>query len=234
MADLRRLSPRDLEILLRRVKESHGAVSLRVDGTARMLGQLQLCGLETGVALQLLGAKRRDLLPPPGTPVIVSVLLDDEVVSMTTHLLEPLMVDRVPVEPRVLRAAWPSQPLEFHHRDDVRVATPELPALGATLWIAGRAYNAFLLNLTETGMGLGLVEPIADPLPDEAVVETVLPGGSPLRLAGEIRHCEHLEFDLLPIRVGLVLKGMAAEDREALRRMVQARRTLRSEALREG
>jgi hypothetical protein len=199
-----------------------------------MLGQLQVVGLETGTAIHLGGAKHRDLLPPPGTPVTLSVLLDEEVVSMGTMLLEPLAEARTGRQrPRVLRTAWPDQALEFHRRDEVRVATPEHPALEATMSFQGKAYNAQLLNLTETGIGLGLKQAPLLPLNGEVVVATMLPGGFPLRLVGEVRHWERLEYDPLPVRVGLVLKDLPAEERESLRRMVQARRILRSEAIRD-
>jgi hypothetical protein len=234
MPDVRRLSPRDLEVLLKRVKDGHGSASLRMEGTARMLGQLQVCGLEQGTAIRLGGAKQRDLVPPAGTAVTLSMLLDEEVVSMDTVLLEPLDEAKTGRQrPRVLRAAWPTRPLEFHHRDDVRVAAPELPALDATLSFQGRLYPAQLLNLTETGMGLGLEHSAPFPLHGEAVVETMLPGGFPLRLVGDVRHWELLEYDPLPVRVGLVLKDLPAADRESLRRMVQARRILRSETFRD-
>jgi c-di-GMP-binding flagellar brake protein YcgR len=234
MADVRRLSPRDLEVLLKRVKDSHGSASLRMEGTARMLGQLQVCGLEQGTAIRLGGAKQRDRVPPAGTPVTLSVLLDEEVVSMDTVLLEPLdEAETGRQRPRVLRAAWPTRPLEFHHRDEVRVAAPELPALDATLSFQDRRYPAQLLNLTETGMGLGLEHLLPSPLHGEVVVETQLPGGLPLRLVAEVRHWEFLEHDPLPVRIGLVLKDLPAGDRESLRRMIQARRILRSESIRD-
>jgi len=233
MVEVRRLDELDLETLLKRVKEFHCAASLRADGSARMLGQLQLQRLEAGVAFQLVGAKFRDQLPHPGTPVTVSFLLAEGVVALRTVLLEPVPVP--PGEPvlPVLRAAWPTRPVEFHRRDEVRVATPELPPLEATLVAGGRRFEAKLLNLTETGMGLGLELPLPFPLQGEVAVETLLPGGIPLRLAGQVRHSECLEDDPLPVRFGLVLTELPAETREQLRRMIQARRIIRSEAIRE-
>ena len=233
MAELRRLDELDLTTLLKRVKEFHCSASLRAEGSARMLGQLQLARLEEGVAFQLVGAKFRDQLPHPGTPVTVSFLLAEGVVAIRTVLLEPLAVP--PGEPvlPVLRAAWPTRPVEFHRRDEVRVATPGLPPLEATLVAGGGRFQAMLLNLTETGMGLGLEFPLPFPLQGEVAVETQLPGGIPLRLEGQVRHSERLEDDPLPIRFGLVLTELPAETREQLRRMIQARRIIRSEAIRE-
>jgi hypothetical protein len=229
------LNPRDLDIFFNRVKDSRCSASLRVDGTSRMLGQLLVRGLESGVAIQLGGLKVRDRLPAAGTVVSLNFLLDDEVVSLRTVMMEPLAAPEGRQRPRVLRVAWPTQPLECHHRDDLRVAAPELPPLGATLVFRGRRLEAKLVNLTETGMGLALREVLPVLLQEGVEVETLLPGGLPLLLEGDVRHWEELEAeDPLPFRVGLVLRGIRPEVREALRRMIQARRIIRSEGLREG
>ena len=232
MSELRRMNQRELEILLGKVKVARCSVSLRLAGSARMLGQLQVRGLESGVAIQLGGIKQRELLPPAGTRVMLSLLLDEEVVSMDTVLLEPLADGGGRQRLRVLRAAWPVDQLEFHHRDDVRVATPDLPPLGASLILEGQRYPAKLLNLTETGLGLGLKKAPPFPLQGEMQVDTQLPGGAMLHLVGDVRHSGRLEGDPLPVRVGLVLLGLPAEVRESLRRMIQARRIIRSEAIR--
>ena len=226
MSETPPLNEHELEALLERVREIRGAVSLRVDGTARMLGDLRLGALEPGAAFQLEGAKRRDRLPAPGTAVTISFLLDDEVLSLHTRMLASQA-------PRILRAAWPSLPPDRHRRDEVRVATPDLPPLGATLVIEGQRYGAKLLNLTETGMGLGLKRLPPDPVQGEVGVETLLPGGIPLRMVGEVRHRGHLKGDPLPYRIGLVLRALPADVQEALRRVIQARRIIRSEAIRE-
>jgi hypothetical protein len=135
--------------------------------------------------------------------------------------------------PRTLRAAWPILPPERHHRDEVRVATPDLPPLGATLVVQGRRIAAKLLNLTETGLGLGLKQAPPCPLAGKVGVETRLPGGTALAMVGEVRHSGQLPDDPLPYRVGLVLRDLSAEAQESLRGMIQARRTIRSEAIRE-
>jgi hypothetical protein len=226
MTETRPANPEEPGALLERIRAAHGAASLRVEGTARILGQLRLGCLEPGTAIQLKGAKRRDRLPQPGTAVTLSFLLGEEVVSIHTVLLEPQA-------PRTLRAAWPTQPLDRHHRDEVRVATPDLPPLGAVLVVQDRRFPVKLLNLTETGLGLGMKCPPPVPVQGQVGVETTLPGGIPLRLAGEVRHSGQLPFDPLPYRVGLVLHGLPAETQEVLRRVIQARRILRSEAIRE-
>lgn len=226
MSETRPLNDLELGAILARARGAHGAVSLRVDGTARMLGDLRVGPVEPGTAIQLEGAKRRDRLPAPGSAVTVSFLLAEEVVSLHTLLLEPR-------SQRTLRAAWPQLPLERHRRDDVRVATPDLPPLGATLVVDGQRYGAKLLNLTETGMGLGLKNLPPAPVEGEVEVETLLPGGVPVRMRGEVRHCGYLHEDPLPHRVGLVLQALAPEVQEALHRLIQARRTILSESIRE-
>jgi len=234
MSEQRPVNREDLETLLNHLRNERAAASLRVDGTNRLLGHLQVRGLEPGTAIQLGGAKGRDRLPPAGTAVTLSFLLAQEVVAMRTELLEPLDIGSGGRQrPRVLRAAWPTLPLEWHHRDEVRVATPDLPPLRATLLVQGHRVSADLLNLTETGLGLGLKKAPPFPLQGEMQVDTLLPGGVPLHLVGDVRHSGRLEDDPLPVRVGLVLRDLPPEVRESLRRMIQARRTILSEAIRE-
>lgn len=234
MSELRPVNQEDLEALLNRVRNSQCAASLRVAGTNRMLGHLLVRGLESGAAIHLGGFKYRDRLPAAGTEVALSFLLDEEVVTIRTQVLEPLAAGGGGrQQPRVLRAAWPTLPLEWHRRDDVRVATPELPPLHATLCAQGQRIPAELINLTETGLGLGLKRLPPFPLEGEMQVDTQLPGGVSLHLVGDVRHSGRLEGDPLPVRVGLVLRLLPPETREILRRMIQARRTIRSEAIRE-
>jgi len=157
-----------------------------------------------------------------------------EVVAMRTVLLEPLDIGSGGRQrPRVLRAAWPTLPLEWHHRDEVRVATPDLPPLRATLLVQGHRIAAELLNLTETGLGLGLKQVPPFALQGEMQVDTLLPGGMALHLVGDVRHSGQLDDDPLPVRVGLVLRDLPPEVRESLRRMIQARRIILSESIRE-
>jgi len=234
MSEQRPVNREDLETLLNHLRNEQAAASLRVDGTNRLLGHLQVRGLEPGVAIQLGGAKGRDRLPPAGTAVTLSFLLAREVVAVRTVLLEPLDIGAGGRQrPRVLRAAWPTLPLEWHHRDEVRVATPDLPPLRATLLVQGHRIAAELLNLTETGLGLGLkkIPPFA--LQGEMQVDTLLPGGMELHLVGDVRHSGRLDNDPLPVRVGLVLRDLPPEVRESLRRMIQARRIILSESIRE-
>ncbi len=235
MSEFRNLSQQEMEDLLRRARESHAPASIRAVGSVRLLGDLHISGSELGVAVHLSGAKHRDQLPPKGTPVAVSVLLGEEIYSLQSRMLEPILAgDSDTLYPPVLRVDWPQAQMEVHHRGDVRVATPDLPPLRATLAFRDRVYEAKLLNLTETGMGLGLTEHLLVDLHAQVEMETELPGGIRLRTTGNVRHLEWLDEDPLPTRMGLVLGCMTDQDREALRRFIQARRTDRSENLRQG
>ncbi len=84
-------SDEELESMLREAKELKASVSLRAMGTNRMLGDLRLAGLEPGQAMHLMGAKRRDQLPEEGTMVTLSIILGDQVVSLDSPVLSPLV-----------------------------------------------------------------------------------------------------------------------------------------------
>ena len=233
MAQNNDLSGSELEALLFRAKGDCAYASIRAIGSSRMLGDLQVRGLEPGTAVQLMGVKRREQFPLPGTEVILSILLGDEVISSRTSLLEPIIfAEGDTMFPPVLRVAWPSQAIQTHRRHDVRVATPDLPPLQAMVEVGGRRIPAHLLNLTETGMGLGFSEKLAIPLKTVVEVETGLPGGGLIRTSGEVRHAEMVQNEPLPMRLGLVLGLMTAPVRDALHRFIQARRMDRSEELR--
>ena len=233
MAQNNGLNGPELEALLYRAKEECAHASIRAVGSPRMLGDLQVRGLESGQAVQLMGVKRREQFPPPGTVVILSILLGDEVISSRTCLLEPIIfAEGDTMFPPVLRVAWPSQAIQTHRRRDVRVATPDLPPLQATVEFGGQRLQAHLLNLTETGMGLGFSEKLSIPLKTRVEVETRLPGGELIRTPGEVLHSEIVEHESLPLRLGLVLGLMTDQVRDTLHRFIQARRMDRSEELR--
>ncbi|MDP2876521.1 MAG: PilZ domain-containing protein [Holophaga sp.] len=221
--------------LVQSARESSAPASVRAVGSVRLLGGLRISGFEPGIAVHLSGAKRRDQLPVKGTPVIVSILLGDEILCIQSHLLDAILADESDtLFPPILRVDWPSSQVEVRTRGDVRVATPDLPPLSAKLEIKDKVYVAKLLNLTETGMGLGLSEKIMVDLHAQVEVETELPGGLRIRTTGNVRHLEWLDDDPAPTRLGIVLGCMTDQAREALRRFIQARRTDRSEHLRSG
>ena len=233
MAQNNDLSGPELEALLHRAKEECAYASLRAVGSPRMLGDLQVRGLELGKAVQLMGVKRREQFPPPGTEVILSILLGDEVISFRTLLLDPIIfAEGDTMFPPVLRVAWPFQAIQTHRRGDLRVATPDLPSLQAIVECGGRRIQAQLLNITETGIGLGFSEKQSIPLKTVVEVETRLPGGDLIRTQGEVRHAEMVENEALPMRLGLVLGFMTEQVRDTLHRFIQARRMDRSEELR--
>jgi hypothetical protein len=233
MSEFRNLSQQEIESLLQRARASRASASIRAVGSVRLLGDLHISGFEIGASVQLSGAKHRDQLPPKGMVVAVSVLLGEEIFSLQTRMLEPILAgESDTLFPPVLRVDWPQAQMEVHCRGDVRVATPDLPPLDATLEFKDRVFPAKLLNLTETGMGLGLTERLRVDLHAQVEVETELPGGIKLRTTGNVRHLEWLDEDALPTRLGLVLGCMTDQTREALRRFIQARRTDRSENMR--
>lgn len=227
------LSGQELESLLQSAKEKAAYASLRAVGSPRMLGDLQVRGLEPGLAIQLMGVKRREQFPAAGTEVFLSILLGEDVISSRSVLLDPIVfAEGDTMFPPVLRVAWPAQAIQTHRRLDVRVATPDLPPLEAVLLADGRRLEAHLLNLTETGMGLGLAAPLAIPAKARVEVETRLPGGELIRTPGEVRHAELVENEPFPMRLGLVLGALPDSVRDALHRFIQARRMDRSEELR--
>ena len=228
MIDQLPMDERRLANMLEQARLSGASVSLRAEGGMRMLGHLHLHGLKAGATLQLAGAKLRDSFPPAGTPVALTLILGEEVLTLRTTLLEPLAQPGEPLRPAILQAAWPTGAPELHPRRDVRVATPYLAPLEATILFDGQTYPAKLLNLTELGMGLGLPVPLACEHHDLMEVSTLLPGTGDFQVRGEVRHSEVLAGDELPTRIGLVLVDLDPETRETLSRFVQARRLDRS------
>jgi c-di-GMP-binding flagellar brake protein YcgR len=221
-----------LEAILNHAKKSGTSASLRAEGDVKMLGHLHVRSLETGASIQLEGLKLRDILPPAGTAVTLTLIQGDEVISIRTRLLEPSLSESEPKLPPVLQAAWPTEPLEIHPRREVRVATPDLPPLEATILWQGQRLEAKLLNLTDMGMGLGFQDTLTFAYHDRLEVVTNLPGNEVLTVSGDVRHSEALEGDELPTRVGLVLVDLPPETREALQRFIQARRMDRSTSMR--
>lgn len=233
MSELIYPSDEELEALLREAQDLRASVSLRAEGTNRMLGDLHLRGMEPGVALHLLGAKRRDQLPVEGTQVTLSIILGEQVVSLQSPLLAPLVASEGDTMfPPIIRLAWPTNGIEIKRRRDMRVAAADQAPLIGTLKTTDQSWDVKVLNLTETGMGVALPLAANLPLRQKVVVETTLPGGAFFSTHGEIRHLMHMDGDPLPTRAGVVFWGLPGEGQEALRRFIQDRRTDRSESLR--
>ena len=227
------LTGNELEELLRKAKAECAYASIRAVGSPRVLGDLQVRGLELGKAIHLMGIKRREQFPPVGTEVILSILMGDDVISSRTTLLDPIVFSEGDTMfPPVLRVGWPSQAIQTHRRYEIRVATPDFPSLKATLEFDGEKIDAHLLNITETGLGLGLSEKLTIPLKSHVQIETTLPGGDFIRTPGEVRHVEMLENEPLPMRLGIVLGDMTNQVRDTLHRFIQARRMDRSDEMR--
>ncbi len=226
MTQNREMTETEFEALLRRAVQTSAQASIRAVGSPRMLGNLQVRGREPGKAVHLTGAKHRDQIILPGSDVVLSILLGDEIITAETVLLDSIISNvGDTVFPPILRAAWPPKKLEIHRRGDVRVAGPDLPPLKAVLFQKGRRIEAHLLNLTETGMGLALPAPLELELGADVEVEAHLPNGELIRATAEVRHAESIDDDDVPMRVGLVLGSMSDEVRETLRSFIQARRT---------
>jgi len=230
MPPVRTPSPAELEDLLRKAIDTRAPATLRLEGSNRILGDLRLASMRSGLDLALLGAKRRDSLPVSGTKAALSLVMGDEVLSAATMFLEPLEGDALAGP--VLRLAWPGPEIGFHYRKDMRVAGPSQTPLQAELEANGGVWPARIMNLTETGLGLGLAMELA--LEPFSIVEvrTTLPGAGALRAVGEIRHVTLLDDEALPTRIGLVIRDASPEDLDALYRFVQMRRADRSENMR--
>lgn len=220
----------ELDALLKAAVRVAAPASLRESGSLRMLGDLQLHAMEPGQCLVLKGAKRRDQHPRAGTVLTLSLLLGGECYALRTTMLEPTSS---PEETGPLvRVTWPTEILERHRREDLAVASPGLPALDAQVSVGGRLYPAKLLNLSETGLGLGFPQSFPLVLRAHLDVQTFLPGGIPFQITGEVRHMEILEGESLPMRVGVVMGSMEGASREGMRRFIQAKRTVYSDMLR--
>ena len=115
--------------LLRSAQESHATVSIRPFGGVRIQGDLQVKGLEPGLAIHLGGLKRRDQVDPKGTAVAVTILVGEEVLTFRTQLLAPIIAtEGDTLFPPVLRVAWPSQGIQIH-RTSARGCHAQYPRL---------------------------------------------------------------------------------------------------------
>jgi hypothetical protein len=220
------LSPPVLEQFLLQALHTKAVVSLRLQSLhSRILGDLRLHAFKAGSALELSGLHPRDTVPTEGTPVTLTVLLGEEVLTLESALLLPT---QNPAAGLLLRLAWPVEGARLHSRRDLRVAAPDQAPLKAQVELQGRTLDALLVNLTETGVGLAFQEALMVDLHADVRIDAALPNGAHLRCPGEVRHLTYLEGQDYPTRLGIVLHPRPDTDLEPIRRFIQARRTDRS------
>ena len=226
------LSAPVLEQFLIQARLTKAVASLRLqDSNSRLLGDLRVHSLRTGAALWLSGLHARDSVPAEGTPVTLTLLLGDEVLTLESTLLAPVTEDAAGT---LLHLDWPRESARLHHRRDVRVAGPDQSPLKVRVGLGGRHLDALLVNLTETGVGLALEEALMVDLHTPVDIDAELPDGAILRCPGEVRHLTYLEGQDYPTRLGIVLSPMPDTDLEPIHRFIQARRTDRSQSFRQG
>lgn len=225
------LSAPVLEQFLIQARLTKAVASLRLQGiSSRLLGDLRLRSFRPGSTLELSGLHARDAMPAEGTAVTLTVLLGEEVLTLDSILLAPLQDEAG--EP-LLRLDWPHESAQLHRRRDMRVAAPEQAPLKVRVGLGGRTLDALLVNLTETGVGLALDEPLMVDLHAPVEIDAKLPDGSILHCPGEVRHLAYLEGQDYPTRLGVVLHPGPDMDLEPIHRFIQARRTDRSQGFRQ-
>jgi hypothetical protein len=114
------------------------------------------------------------------------------------------------------------------------VAAPAQNPLKAKVNLGNRLLDALLVNLTETGVGLAFREPLMLDLHTLLEIDADLPDGATLRCPGEVCHLTYLEGHDYPTRLGVVLNPTPTTDLGPMLRFIQARRTDRSQSLRQG
>ena len=224
------LSPTVLEQFLLQAHLTKAVTSLRLkNAQARILGDLRIHEFRVGGSLELSGLHLRDTVPTEGTPVTLTILLGDEVLTLESILRAPLQEAALGT---LLSLAWPQDGARLHPRRDLRVAAPDQAPLSAKVALDGRTFEALLVNLTETGVGLAFRESLMVELHAAVHIDAALPNGTPLSCPGEVRHLTYLEGHDYPTRLGVVLNPRPETDMEPIRRFIQARRTDRSQSLR--
>jgi hypothetical protein len=220
-----------LEQFLLQARLTKAVASLRLQGAgSRLLGDLRIETFQPGSCLELSGLNARDSVPSSGMSVTMTILLGEEVLTLESVLLPPLQ-DRL--GDIVLRLDWPREAARLHHRRDARVAGPDQSPLRVRVTLGPQQYDALLMNLTETGVGLALKETLMVELHALVGIDAELPDGTPLHCPAEIRHLTYLEGQEYPTRLGLVLTPGPDTDLEAVHRFIQVRRTDRSQSFRQ-
>jgi hypothetical protein len=229
MGQVSHLTAPVLERYLLQAKLTGAQASLRLEGPqARILGDLHILGIRPGVSLGIAGLHTRDSVPALGTPVTLSVLLGEEILTLRSTLL--------PAEPAAglssLQLAWPELPAQVYPRRDMRVAAPAQKPLKAKVGLENRSLDALLVNLTESGVGLAFRESLLVDLHTAVQIDAELPDGASLHCPGEVRHLSFLEGQAFPTRLGVILHPTPTTDLGPMLRFIQARRTDRSQSLR--
>jgi hypothetical protein len=220
-----------LERFLLQAQLTGAQASLRPEGGhARLFGDLHVHGLRSGVSVSLSGLHTRDSVPEPGTAVSLTILLGEEVLTLTSTLEAPTQEG----DATILHLAWPQDSAQVHPRREVRVAAPAQNPLKAKVNLGNRLLDALLVNLTETGVGLAFREPLMLDLHTLLEIDADLPDGATLRCPGEVCHLTYLEGHDYPTRLGVVLIPTPTTDLGPMLRFIQARRTDRSQSLRQG
>jgi hypothetical protein len=226
------LSAPVLEQFLIQARLTGAVASLRLQtASSRLLGDLRIHAFRPGSTLELSGLHARDAVPAEGTPVTLTVLLGEEVLTLESLLLPPLLDDSGDT---LLRLDWPHESAQLHRRRDMRVAAPDQSPLKVRVGLGGRILDALLVNLTETGVGLALEEALIVDLHAPVEIDAKLPDGSVLHCPGEVRHLAYLEGQEYHTRLGVVLNPTPGMDLEPIHRFIQARRTDRSQGFRQG
>jgi len=221
-----------LEQFLIQARATKAVASLRLQSaSSRLLGDLRLQAFRPGSTLELAGLHARDSVPSEGMPVTLTILLGDDVLTLESLLLPPT---QDPLGNTVLRLDWPHEAARLHHRRDMRVAAPDQSPLKVRVGLGDRQYDALLVNLTETGVGVALDEALMVDLYTQVDLDAELPDGAILRCLGEVRHLTFLEGQDYPTRLGIVLQPGPDVDLEPIHRFIQARRTDRSQSFRQG
>ena len=219
-----------LEQFLIQARATKAVASLRLQSaSSRLLGDLRLQAFRPGSTLELSGLHARDSVPSEGMPVTLTILLGDDVLTLESLLLPPT---QDPLGNTVLRLDWPHESARLHHRRDMRVAAPDQSPLKVRVGLGDRQYDALLVNLTETGVGLALEESLMVDLHTTVEIDAELPDGTVLRCPAEVKHLTYLEGQDYPTRLGLVLTPAPGTDLEPIHRFIQARRTDRSHTTR--
>ncbi len=219
-----------LEQFLIQARATKAVASLRLQSaSSRLLGDLRLQAFRPGSTLELSGLHARDSVPSEGMPVTLTILLGDDVLTLESLLLPPT---QDPLGNTVLRLDWPHESARLHHRRDMRVAAPDQSPLKVRVGLGDRQYDALLVNLTETGVGLALEESLMVDLHTTVAIDAELPDGTVLRCPAEVKHLTYLEGQDYPTRLGLVLTPAPGTDLEPIHRFIQARRTDRSHTTR--